>query len=475
MATKSPYERVTAQPENPFSSIVSNQQIAIVTEYTLESGYTLRKFPVAYKTWGQLNAEGTNAMVICHALTGSADVSDWWGPLIGAGRAFDTSRFFVVCMNSLGSPYGSASPCTINSETGQMYGPEFPLVTVRDDVNIHRLILDDLGVKQIAICIGGSMGGMLVMEYAFFGPQYVRAIIPLATSARHSAWCISWGEAQRQSIYSDPNYDDGYYSFDNPPSSGLSAARMTALLTYRSRNSFERKFGRNVPDPGRHRGVATPQREPSNPREANWAVHNDGFRRGKKLAPSPDSTPGSAPGSPTKLDKADKGGLYTVASSSSLNIARRPQTFFTAQNYLRYQGEKFVQRFDANCYIAITRKLDTHDVSRGRGDNLAESLATISQPALVIGIDSDGLFTFTEQEEMATYMPNARLERIHSQEGHDAFLLEFAEISRFMINFMREHLPEIMSADGVEVSEEVEAVTKSSLVGEAEVDNITNW
>jgi len=141
-----------------------------------------------------------------------------WGPLIGPGKAFDTSRFFIFCGNALGSPYGSASPVTINPDSGVIYGPEFPLVTIRDDVKyqtpfpkwlmfrIHKIVLDDLGVKQVAIVIGGSMGGMNVLEWAYYGPDYVKSIVPMATSACHSAWCISWGEAQRQSIYADPKY-----------------------------------------------------------------------------------------------------------------------------------------------------------------------------------------------------------------------------------------------------------------------------
>ncbi|KAK9467675.1 Alpha/Beta hydrolase protein [Lipomyces arxii] len=468
MAPRPKYERVKTQPENPFFDIVAGQTVAIIPEYTLESGIVIKNFPVAYKTWGALNTTKTNAMVICHALTGSADVEDWWGPLIGPGKAFDTSRFFIVCMNSLGSPYGSASPCTTNADTGTLYGPEFPLVTVRDDVRIHKLVLDDLEIKQVAACIGGSMGGMLVLEYAYFGPEYIRAIVPLATSPRHSAWCISWGEAQRQCIYSDPKYDDGYYSFDDPPNSGLGAARMSALLTYRSRNSFESKFGRNIPDPTRHRTINAPQRLPENVREENWAVHNDGFKHGKKLAPSTGSTTPDKEPTPPPLNH--------TSSSTSLNSGRRPQTFFTAQNYLRYQGEKFVKRFDANCYIAITRKLDTHDVSRDRADSVQEALEQLSQPALVIGIESDGLFTFAEQQEIATYIPNARLAKIDSPEGHDAFLLEFAEVNRLIVSFLQEVLPDIMSADGAAVvgdSQELEEVRYRSMTGE--VEDITNW
>ncbi|KAK9353123.1 Alpha/Beta hydrolase protein [Lipomyces doorenjongii] len=466
MTPRPSYERILFEPENPFVSIVSSQQIAVIPEYTLESGITIRNFPVEYKTWGTLNDEKNNVMIICHALSLSSDVADWWGPLIGPGKAFDTSRFFVVCVNSLGSPYGSASPCTINADTGIRYGPEFPLVTIRDDVRIHRLILDDLGVKQIAVVIGGSMGGMLVLEYAFFGPEYVRAIVPLATSARHSAWCISWGEAQRQCIYSDPRYEDGYYAVDDPPSSGLAAARMSALLTYRSRNSFESKFGRNVPDLTSHRIMIAPHRQPENILEESWAVHNEGFKLGKKLASSDALTP-DAETPPT---------LSHTTFSTPLNGTKRPQTFFTAQNYLRYQGEKFVKRVDANCYIAITRKLDTHDISRDREGDVRAVLSTLMQPALVIGIESDGLFTFAEQEEIATYMPNARLAKIGSPEGHDAFLLEFAEVNRLVVDFLNEVLPNIMETAGAPVltyEEEVDTVRHSSTIGE--VENIVNW
>ncbi|KAF8471959.1 Alpha/Beta hydrolase protein [Kalaharituber pfeilii] len=484
------YERITSQPENPFFDLISDQSVAVVPLFTLESGVTLHQVPVAYKTWGKLNANRDNAMVICHALTGSADVEDWWGPLIGPGRAFDTKRYFVVCCNSLGSPYGSASPCTLNPDTGERYGPEFPLTTIRDDVAIHKLILDDLGVKQVAVAIGGSMGGMLVLEWAYYGLDYVRAIVPLATSARHSAWCISWGEAQRQSIYSDPKYDDGYYPFDDPPVTGLGAARMSALLTYRSRNSFESRFGRNTPDPSRIRYINQPYRPPSTPQEEHWAVHNDGLKNGKRLASQSTSPRSGNSPPPPSTDN-----LTTTTSPLHPPHQRRAPTYFSAQSYLRYQGEKFVKRFDSNCYIAITRKLDTHDVSRGRAPinaegestspgNVAAALAQIKQPTLVIGIESDGLFTFQEQQELATYIPNARLERIDSPEGHDAFLLQFEEVNRHISDFLREVLPEVYVGEEATSSSEDEGVLadgakvekkkkKGGLV--TEVDDITAW
>ncbi|KAL4957510.1 homoserine O-acetyltransferase [Aspergillus filifer] len=488
MATETPaarLQRVDSQPENHFAALITDQSYVIVPSFTLESGVTLHNVPVAYTTRGNLSPEGDNALVICHALSGSADVADWWGPLLGGpGQAFDISRFFVVCLNSLGSPYGSASAVTYKDgqkENG-LYGPEFPLTTVRDDVRLHKLVLDDLGVKQIAAVVGGSMGGMLTLEYAYFGKDYVRAIVPIATSARHSAWCISWGEAQRQSIYSDPKYENGYYSFDNPPAAGLGAARMSALLTYRSRNSFESRFGRNVPDPSKRQNINGTERTPTPPNE-HWAIHNDGHKANWSGRNSP--TPAAAEKTEVQYMDPQFSGTKTFSKTidnAEGNTQKRPATYFSAQSYLRYQGDKFVKRFDANCYIAITRKLDTHDVSRQRVDPASENpvreaLQQIQQPALVLGIESDGLFTFEEQQEIAEGISDSRLKRIESPEGHDAFLLQFEQVNRYILEFFREVLPDIMSktpADGAAI-DGVGKLTKSSTFGEAEVEDITAW
>ncbi|KAI5868544.1 homoserine O-acetyltransferase [Durotheca rogersii] len=481
------YERTQQQPENPFASLIPDQRIAIVPSFTLESGVTLRNVPVAYTTRGSLSPDADNAMVICHALTGSADVADWWGPLLGGpGRAFDTSRFFVVCMNSLGSPYGTASPVTAKDgdPSNERYGPEFPLTTIRDDVNLHKLLLDDLGVRQVAAVIGGSMGGMLVLEWAYFGKDYVRSIVPIATSSRHSAWGISWGEAQRQSIYADPKYDDGYYSFSDPPSTGLGAARMSALLTYRSRNSFEARFGRNIPDPTRRQTIRE-RPPPSTPSEAHFHIHNDGHKTkrsswhnssaDKQQQPAPNrSDPSSGDGANGESLDPQFSGPKTESSTKGESLPTT--TYFSAQSYLRYQGEKFVKRFDSNCYIAITRKLDTHDVSRYRASSVAEALALIEQPTLVLGIESDGLFTFAEQQELAEHIKGARLEKIDSQEGHDAFLLQFEQVNRYILEFLKETLPDIMAREGEHVeAASVGQLTKSSTFGEAEVEDITAW
>ncbi|KAI1409415.1 homoserine O-acetyltransferase [Hypoxylon sp. FL1857] len=481
------YERTQQQPENPFASLIPDQKIAIIPSFTLESGVTLRNVPVAYTTRGKLSPNADNAMVICHALTGSADVSDWWGPLLGGpGRAFDTSRFFIVCMNSLGSPYGTASPVTAKDgdPNNERYGPEFPLTTIRDDVNLHKLLLDDLGVRQVAAVIGGSMGGMLVLEWAYFGKDYVRSIVPIATSSRHSAWGISWGEAQRQSIYADPKYDDGYYSFSDPPSTGLGAARMSALLTYRSRNSFEARFGRNIPDPAR-RQIIREKPRPNTPSEAHFHIHNDGHKTSRlsrndsyvdKQSPVTGDSSSSNSNDTTSGQSLDP--QFSGPKTDNL-VKEEPMpttTYFSAQSYLRYQGEKFVKRFDSNCYIAITRKLDTHDVSRYRANSIAEALALIEQPTLVLGIESDGLFTFAEQQELAEHIKNARLEKIDSQEGHDAFLLQFEQVNRYILEFLHETLPDIMGREGEPVEEaSVGQLTKSSTFGEAEVEDITAW
>lgn len=485
------------QTENPFIELIPEQSIAILPSYELESGVTLQNIPVAYKTYGTLSPQGDNAMVICHALTGSADVGDWWGPLLGGpgdgvrgARAFDMSRFFVVCINSLGSPYGSASPVTAKDgdTANEQYGPEFPLTTIRDDVNIFKLLLDDLGVQQIAAVIGGSMGGMLVLEFAYFGKDYVRTIIPIATSARYSAWGISWGEAQRQSIYSDPKYDDGYYTFDDPPTTGLGAARMSALLTYRSRDSFETRFGRNILDPSRRQNINGSIR-PGTPSNEHFTIHNEGHRNvgsprlGKNGDMSSSVESLASPAEPQVVDPQFHGA--TPLPGPRHPNKKRISTYYSAQSYLRYQGEKFIKRFDANCYIAITRKLDTHDVSRGRTDTsdlplaeqVREALTLIQQPTLVLGIMSDGLFTFAEQQELAAAIPNSELKTIDSPEGHDAFLLEFKQVNTFLLDFLRRELPEIMSREPVNwpPKDEEPREVKASTFGEAEVDDITAW
>ncbi|CAG8470246.1 5709_t:CDS:2 [Diversispora eburnea] len=424
--------------------MVNEQHIAIVPEFTLISGHTLHKVPVAYKTWGSLNHNKDNVMVICHALSGSADVADWWGPLIGKGRAFDPTKFFIFCGNTLGSPYGSASPITINPDTGLIYGPEFPLTTPRDDVRLHKIILDNMGIKQVAICIGGSMGGMQVLEWAFFGQEYVKTIAPIATSARFSAWGISWNEAQRQSIYCDNKYCNGFYTDDETPDTGLAAARMSALLTYRSRDSFESRFGRKLQDPKKLSDVNNNNHfKVLTPAETALLIHNEGHKK------------------------------WALNNNRHLTAAV-PHTF-SAQSYLRYQGDKFVKRFDANCYISLTRKMDSHDISKGRKGDIVDILRSIKQPTCVFGIESDGLFTISEQYELAEHIPNSKMITIHSPDGHDGFLLEFDQINRHLLKFIRKQLSDIIISEEIINIETTFQVTKDSVFGEAEVDDVMKW
>jgi len=325
-----------------------------ISTFTLEDGTTLRDVPVAYQTWGTLNAAGTNAVLVCHALTGDTAVDEWWGGLLGPDRALDPAKDFVVCLNVPGSPYGSVSPMTTNPDTGEPYGPDFPAFTIRDTVSLHRRALERLGVRQVACALGGSMGGMHVLEWAFErtgdGRPFVRALVPIAVGGRHTAWQIGWSEAQRQAIFADPKWRGGRYPPDAPPAEGLATARMMAMVSYRSQPSFEGRFGRDV-------------------------------------------------------------------------MADRDDAPYAVESYLRHQGAKLAGRFDANCYVALTRQMDTHDVARGR-DEYETVLASIEQPSLVVGIDSDVLYPLSEQRELAEHLPRATLEILEAPHGHDSFLIE---------------------------------------------------
>lgn len=311
------------------------------------------------------------------------------------------------------------------------------------------------------------MGGMAVLEWPLCSPPgYIRHIIPIATSARHSAWCISWGEAQRQSIYSDPDYEDGYYT--TQPQCGLAAARMAALLTYRSRDSFESRFGRKPQKAQATNGIITPPSSPEDSSHDPLSEHNDGHRNAKVRTRASSVSGNSSP----------------TSSSVSLPAPRRP--IFSAQSYLRYQGDKFTARFDANCYIHITRKMDTHDIARGRllspdepeSHAVARILATLPPRALVIGIQTDGLFTPSEQREIAEHIPGSELVIIPSPEGHDGFLLEFKLINKHILQFLWQEYPKYFrSFQGDVIAEEAEEdfdVKKTSMFGEAEAD-ITRW
>lgn len=320
------------------------------------------------------------------------------------------------------------------------------------------------------------MGGMAVLEWPLtHSTDYVRNICPIATSARHSAWGISWGEAQRQSIYSDPEYEGGWYpEAGTGPQRGLAAARMAALLTYRSRDSFESRFGRKEVESdgegavaggksglkGLGRGKMTDAwGTPRTQAERAEAAHNDGHRANPAFAASRPASP------PLPLTPNGENPLPPPS----------PPPIFSAQSYLRYQGDKFVSRFDANCYIHLTRKMDAHDVSRSRSTT-PPVLSTAPPGALVIAISTDGLFTLSEQRELAAALPEAELVVIDSPDGHDGFLLEFEAINNHVLGWLKKRLPGIYEGEPLAPVQEAEKgfESKASLFGEAEGD-ITRW
>jgi homoserine O-acetyltransferase/O-succinyltransferase len=342
----------------------------------LEYGVTLTQVAVSYETYGELNAKGDNAILICHALTGSAHaagryqreaVPGWWDPMIGPGKPVDTRRYFVVCSNVFGGCYGTTGPTSLNPETGHPYRLDFPRYTIRDMVTVQKRLIDSLGISSLAAVIGGSMGGMQVLEWACMYPELVRSIVPIAIGARHSAWAIGLNAVARRAIMSDPDWQGGDYSFEAQPERGLGLARAIAMLSYRSMESLESKFGRQRISDAR-----------------------------------------------TVLDDS-----------------------FEIQSYLSYQGVKLVKRFDANTYLYLTSAMDDYDITDGRG-RLSEVLRGLTMPALVMGINSDVLYPESEQRELVSHLPKAQYVRINSPHGHDAFLIEFPQVAVRVRRFLEE-------------------------------------
>lgn len=213
--------------------------------FELENGEYLEDVVIAYRTWGDIVSSADSAVLICHALTGSADVEAWWPGIIGPGKAFDPASDYIVCANILGSCYGTTGPVSTKPGRDERYRADFPEVSVRDMVRLQRLLLDALGIERLSVVTGPSLGGMQALEWAAMYPDHVDSIVPIGVGGQHSAWCIGISEAQRQAIAADPNWNGGYYSDDAPPSRGLAAARMMAVCTYRSWDSFEQRFARD--------------------------------------------------------------------------------------------------------------------------------------------------------------------------------------------------------------------------------------
>ncbi len=357
----------------------------------MDSGYDLFPVTVAYETHGRLNSEGSNAILICHALTGDAHVAGegvydeevllqaphlramkagqlgWWDGMIGPGKTFDPARYFIICSNILGSCYGTTGPCNSNPASGEPYRNSFPEVSVRDMIKEQYALLKKLGVNKLHTVTGGSLGGMQVMEWAVMYPDMVKSIIPIATSVQHSAWCIGLNHLARQAIINDPVWQQGQY--DSQPFKGLSLARQIAMVSYRADLIFNSRFARE--------------------------------------------------------------------QVNSISPGSNDQHLFQVESYLSYQGEKLVKRFDANTFLYLSRSMDHHDVALGRG-TLADVLGAIRAKTLCLGIDSDILYPAHEQRSISSQIPHSSYREIKSIYGHDAFLIEFEQLARIIKPFIEE-------------------------------------
>lgn len=349
-----------------------------IDELTLESGNQLRNVKIAYETYGTLNKEKNNAIFVCHALTGNAHVvgddetPGWWEGLIGPGRYIDTDKYFVICSNVLGGCSGTTGPTDLNCEKGTPYGGDFPVVTVRDMVHVQYLLVKHLGIEKLFSIVGGSMGGMQVMEWAVMYPDMAYSILPIATCARLSAVAIAYNDVGRQAILSDPNWNNGHYYPDLGPVNGLSIARMLGMITYRTAELFEQRFGRRLQDD-------------------------------------------------TALTEFD--------------------STFQIEGYLRYQGAKLVERFDANSYLYLLKAMDTHDIGRGRG-GIEKALEKVQARILSIAISGDLLYPADHQEQLIHILrkqgKNVEYHYIESIYGHDGFLVEFAKLGPIVREFIEE-------------------------------------
>jgi homoserine O-acetyltransferase/O-succinyltransferase len=309
----------------------------------LELGGTLAPVRVAYTTYGTLNKARDNAVVVCHALTGSSQVGGadgWWPELIGPGRMLDTDRDFVICSNVLGGCYGTTGPASPEPETGRDYGPNFPEITIADMVQVQRALADHLKISSIRAVVGGSMGGMLALEWLKQNPEFVRSGVVIGAPPRHSAWGIIFSHLARMAIQNDPDFRGGRYAAQP---GGLALARAITTLFFRCPESFNRTQGRNM--------------------------------------------------SPTDI------------------------TRFAMETYLEHQGEKLLERFDANAYITISKAMDRFALTDGE-------LVGISQPVFCVGISSDILYLPSEVQELAQKIPDSLYWELDSPHGHDAFLLE---------------------------------------------------
>ncbi len=331
--------------------------------FTVESGETLPGFHLAYTTHGKLNAAKDNVVWIFHALTANSNPVEWWPGLVGDSKYLDPAKHFIICVNKPGSPYGSISPLSKNPATGEPYYNSFPVFTIRDMIRAYQHLKDHLGIQKIFIGLGGSTGGMQLLEWAIEEPGLFEHIVPIATNAVLSPWGIAFNATQRMAIEADTTWQEHHQEAGQK---GLAAARAMALLSYRHYTGFDITQ-----------------------------------RRDKAFVPLTEDVR------------------------------------YAADNYQRYQGLKLVNRFNALCYYRLSQSMDSHDVGRNR-NGVDAALKTIKAKTLVIGITSDVLYPITEQEYLQQTIPGAQLLSIHSEYGHDGFLLEYEKIETALAKFIDE-------------------------------------
>ncbi len=352
-------------------------------EMILESGARLGPVTLAYETCGTLNADKSNVILILHALSGDSHVAGyykaddekpgWWDNMVGPGKGIDTNKYFVVCSNIIGSCMGSTGPCTINPKTVLPYGLDFPVVTIGDMVGAQKALMDHLGIKKILCVVGGSIGGMQVLEWCLRYPEMVVAAIPLASTTKHSALAIAFNEVARQAIMADPKWNNGDYYFGPKPDLGLAVARMIGHITYLSDESMRLKFGRRLQD------------------KSDFSFNFD----------------------------AD----------------------FQVESYLRYQGKKFVDRFDANSFLYITKAGDYYDLEKQHGNGSeVKAFSKTNAKFLVVSFTSDWLYPTYQSRSMVKAMKKNSLDvsfvEIEAEWGHDAFLLPNQRLSNIIKGFL---------------------------------------
>ena len=351
--------------------------------FPLDSGASLGPVTLAYETYGRLNAARTNAILITHALSGSANAAGahaadgakpgWWDDCIGPGKAFDTDTFFVICSNVLGGCSGSTGPAHVDPATGRPYGMRFPVVTIGDMVRAQVRLIDHLSIEQLLCVAGGSMGGMQALEWATHHPQRLKAAIPIATTAHHSPMLIALSEVGRQAIYADPAWNNGdYYDAALKPDAGLAVARMVGHITYLSEASMQQKFGRRLQDQVRYG--------------------------------------------------------YEFRSE------------FQVESYLKYKGDNFTRRFDANSYLYVTKAMDYFDLSAETGSVAAAFANSAHVRFLVLSFTSDWLYPSYHSKALVSALTAAGADvtylDVQSSWGHDAFLLEVGTMTKLLRGFL---------------------------------------